>query len=412
MRELWLVARHEYLRMVRRRAFLLGTLAIPLLIVVVTAISVTIAIGKRDDRPLGYVDQASVLSAAVQPASGGEHVVELRAFADAQAAGDALQAGQIQAYYVLPADYLQSGQVHLYYWESAPSDTVQGQFDDFIRANLAAGLPPNVQQRAIEGSSVTIRSADGKREINSQNWVALVLPFVASFFFVMAVMTSGGYLLQAVTTEKENRTMEVMITSLTPEQLVSGKAAGLMAVSLTQIGIWTLAVVVGLIVGAQYFAPLRQAEVPWGMLGIAALYFVPSYVLVAGIMVAIGSAVTEIQQGQQIAGLINLLFFVPFFFLALVIANPDSSLLVALSLFPTTAFMTITMRWSLAVVPLWQMAVSWVLLVTSAAGSLWISARVLRAGMLRYGQRLDLHSIARALGFANGRSTSAHASRR
>jgi ABC-2 type transport system permease protein len=152
--------------------------------------------------------------------------------------------------------------------------------------------------------------------------------------------------------------------------------------------------------------------VPWGMLGIAALYFVPSYVLVAGIMVAIGSAVTEIQQGQQIAGLINLLFFVPFFFLALVIANPDSSLLVALSLFPTTAFMTITMRWSLAVVPLWQMAVSWVLLVTSAAGSLWISARVLRAGMLRYGQRLDLHSIARALGFANGRSTSAHASRR
>jgi ABC-2 type transport system permease protein len=412
MRERWLVARHEYLRMVRRRAFLLGTLAIPLLIIVVTAISVTIAIGKRDDRPLGYVDQAGVLSAAVQPASTGGRTVELRAFSDAQAAGDALEAGQIQAYYVLPADYMQSGQVQLYYWENAPNDTIQQQFNDFVRANLAAGLSPSVQQRAIEGSSLTIRSADGRREFNSRDWITIVLPFVASFFFVMVVMTSGGYLLQAVTTEKENRTMEIMITSLTPGQLVSGKAAGLMAVSLTQIGIWTLAVVVGLIVGAQYFAPLRQAQVPWGMLGIAALYFLPSYVLVAGIMVAIGSAITEIQQGQQVAGLINLLFFVPFFFLALVIANPDSPLLVALSLFPTTAFMTITMRWSLAMVPLWQMVLSWVLLVASAAGSLWISARVLRAGMLRYGQRLDLRSIVRALGFANERSTSTHAPRR
>jgi ABC-2 type transport system permease protein len=397
MRELWLVAKHEYLRMVRRRAFLLGTLAMPLLIVIVTAVSVSIAIGKRDDRPLGYVDQAGVLSAAVQPASTSEGGVELRAFPDMQAADGALQAGQIQAYYVLPADYLQAGQVHLYYWENAPTDTVQQQFDGFIRANLAAGLPADVQQRAIKGSSVTIRSADGRRETNSQNWIALVLPFVASFFFVMAVMTSGGYLLQAVTTEKENRTMEVMITSLTPEQLVGGKAAGLMAVSLTQIGIWTLAVVVGLIVGAQYFAPLRQATVPWGMLGIAILYFLPSYALVAGIMVAIGSAVTEMQQGQQIAGLINLLFFVPFFFLVIVIAYPDNPLLVVLSLFPTTAFLTITMRWSLATVPLWQMVLSWVLLVASAAGSLWVSARVLRAGMLRYGQRLDLRGIINAL---------------
>jgi ABC-2 type transport system permease protein len=397
MREVWLVAKHEYLRMVRRRAFLLGTLAIPLLIVVVTAVSAYIATGRRDDRPLGYVDGASVLSAAIQPSSTSGRVVELRAFSDTEAAGSALQAGQIQAYYVLPEDYLQTGQVHLYYWEDTPADGVRGQFDDFIRANLAADLPPDAQQRAIEGPSITVRSADGRREINSENWTTFALPFVASFFFVIAVMASGGYLLQAVTTEKENRTMELMITSLTPEQLVGGKAVGLMAVSLTQIGIWALAIVIGLVVGARYLPVLRQAQVPWGMLGIAILYFLPSYALVAGIMIAIGSAVTETQQGQQIAGLINLLFFVPFFFLVLVIANPNNPLLVALSLFPTTAFLTITMRWSLAVVPLWQMILSWILLVASAAGSLWAAARVLRAGMLRYGQRLDLRGMFRAL---------------
>jgi ABC-2 type transport system permease protein len=397
MREVWLVAKHEYLRMVRRRAFLLGTLAVPLLIVVVMAISIVISIGKRDDRPLGYVDQAGVLSAGIQSSFESSRAVELRAFDDTGAAEAALKAGQIQAYYLLPDGYLSSGQIRLSYWEDMPAVPVREQFDDFLRANLAAGLPADVQRRAVAGPSITVRSADGRREMNSENWTAFALPFVASFFFIIAVMTSGGYLLQAVTTEKENRTMELMITSLTPEQLVAGKAVGLMAVSLTQIGIWALAIVVGLVVGAQYLAPLRLARVPWGMLGIAILYFLPSYALVAGIMIAIGSAVTETQQGQQIAGLINLLFFSPVFFLVLVIANPGNPLLVFLSLFPTTAFLTITMRWSLAVVPLWQMILSWALLVASAAGSLWASARVLRAGMLRYGQRLELRGMLRAL---------------
>jgi ABC-2 type transport system permease protein len=392
--------------MVRRRAFLLGTLVVPLLIGAVMAVSIFLAIGQRDDRPLGYVDRAGVLSTEVQPALEARLAVELRPFDDVAAAKAALEAGQIQAYYVLADNYFQSGQLQLYYWEDAPADPVRDQFDDVLRAHLAAGLPADAQRRAIEGPSITVRSADGRREINSRNWTAFVLPFVASFFFAIAVMTSGGYLLQAVTTEKENRTMELMITSLTPEQLVGGKALGLMSVSLTQIGIWVLAIAISLIVGAQYLTMLRQARVPWGMLGIAVLYFLPSYALVAGIMIAIGSAVTETQQGQQVAGLINLLFFAPFFFLVLVIANPDNPVLVALSLFPTTAFLTITMRWSLAVVPLWQMILSWVLLASAAAGSLWVSARVLRAGMLRYGQRLDLRGILHALGLANGRASS------
>lgn len=405
LREVWLVARHEYLTMVRRRAFMLGTLVVPLLIGIVMAISVLFAIGKRDDRPLGYVDRAGVLSAAVQPSFENSRAVELRRFDDAAAAEAALRAGQIQAYYLLPEDYLQAGQLRLYYWEDAPASPVRDQFDAFLRANLAAGLPAGVQRRAIEGPSIAVRSADGKREVSSENWTAIALPFATSFFFGIAVMTSSGYLLQAVTTEKENRTMELMITSLTPEQLVGGKALGLMSVSLSQIGIWALAIVIGLLVGAQYVPALRQARVPWTMLGIIVLYFLPSYALVAGLMIAIGSAVTEVQQGQQIAGLINLLFFAPFFFLVLIIANPGHPVLVALSLFPTTAFLTITMRWSLAVVPLWQMILSWVLLVASAAGSLWASARVLRAGMLRYGQRLDLRGILHALRAARARAS-------
>jgi ABC-2 type transport system permease protein len=398
MYKLWLVAKHEYLRMVRRRSFLIGTLAVPVLMAVVIGISIAFSIGTRDDRPLGYVDLARVLDAGARPSSEGiVRWVEMRAFADEASARAALEDGEIQAFYVLPADYRQEGKLALYYWDDPPSDVVREQFDDHLRANLVADLPQDIQRRAMDGMSLTVRSADGSREFSGKNFMAIVLPFGAGFFFMIAVMSSSGYLLQAVTTEKENRTMELMITSIRPGQLVAGKAVGLMAVSLTQLAVWSLAVSVGLVVGAQALEPLRAARVPWAALGIAVLYFFPAYALVAGTMIAIGSAVTETRQGQQIASILNLTFNAPFFFVALILANPNSPFMVALTLFPTTAFLTVVMRWSLAVVPLWQMALSWVLLVASAAFSIWASARVLRVGMLRYGQRLDLRGIVRAV---------------
>jgi len=398
MAKAWIVARHEYVRMVRRRSFLIGTLGFPLLIVVVMAISILVSAGDTDDRPLGYLDLAGVIDPGVHlPVRRAGRDGALRPFADESAARAALEAGEIQGFYVIPAGYVQSGRVTLYTWDEEPGSAVRSRFDDLLVANLVAGLPDDVQRRAVEGVSVTVRSADGRRELDSENLMAVILPFGAGLFFTFAVMASAGYLLQAVTTEKENRTMEVMITSIAPEPLIGGKAVGLMAVSLTQLGIWGLAVGVGLAIGAHWIEALQTVRVPWASLGIAALYFLPAYALVAGLMTTIGSAVTETRQGQQISGIINLLFTSPFFFVALILANPDSPVLVLLTLFPTTAFITVTMRWSLTVVPLWQMALSWVLLVASAGASLWVAARVLRAGMLRYGQRLDLRAVYRAL---------------
>jgi ABC-2 type transport system permease protein len=116
-----------------------------------------------------------------------------------------------------------------------------------------------------------------------------------------------------------------------------------------------------------------------------------------GFMIVIGSAVTELQQGQQIAGILNLFFMAPFFVLVILFANPDGPLAVALTLFPTTAFLTISIRWALTAVPLWQLGLSWLFLVTSALITVWVAARVFRLGMLSYGQRLGWASLKAAL---------------
>ncbi|MFN2164893.1 MAG: ABC transporter permease, partial [Anaerolineae bacterium] len=249
----WLVIKHEYGTMVRKRSFLLSTLGVPALIVVIMAISIFFASGSSDERPLGYVDQSGVISAQPQVAASQDQPVAIMPFADEQAARDALAAGTIQGFYLLPADYQQTGQVTLYYGQDLPGQDVRDSFDVFLRTNLAAGQAPDVRQRLVSGVDVTVRSADGRREFSEAGVLNILLPFAAGFFFIYAVLASSGYLLQAVTAEKENRTVEIMATSLSPLQLIGGKALGLMAVALTQLLVWAVALVIGLVAAAQFF---------------------------------------------------------------------------------------------------------------------------------------------------------------
>lgn len=389
----WLIAKHEYRKMVGKRSFLVGTLGLPLLIIVVMGIGIFSAMTSGSQDPVGYVDQAGFLDPQVTPALDGRAgEIELLSFTDEANAHQSLQDGQIQAYYVLPEDYLQTRQVELVYWDEAPGGSVSTAFEAFLRANLAAGLPEETRQRMAEGPSFTVRSMDGRLEVGAESFINFIFPFAAGFLFIFTVMTSAGYLLQVVSDEKENRTIEIMVTTISPEQLIAGKAVGLMGVGLTQMLVWILTIAVGLLIGGQLIPELQNFRIPWDFFLLVALFFLPAYALVAGFMTAIGGAVSEARHGQQIAGLFNLLFMLPFFFTALVIGNPNSPILVAMTLFPTTAFVTISLRWGMSIVPLWQVITSWVLLTGSAGLMIWASARIFRKGMLRYGQTLDLRT--------------------
>jgi len=88
---------------------------------------------------------------------------------------------------------------------------------------------------------------------------------------------------------------------------------------------------------------------------------------------------------------------VPFFFIVILFSNPDSPIMVLLSLFPTTSMMTLAMRWGVTQVPAWQVIVSFILLIASAIASIWVAAKVFRLGMLRYGQPLSLAGLVNAL---------------
>jgi ABC-2 type transport system permease protein len=348
--------------------------------------------------PLGYVDQASILNLSLQSnLPKPEERVKIQAYPDEKAALAALEGNEIQAFFVLPPDYLQTLHTGLYYLEKPPSEDVWGQFDDFVRMNLIAALPEVERERVFSGPEITVVDITSNRKFSTSNIINIIIPFAASFFFFIVTMSTSGYMLRVVGDEKENRTMEIMVTSLTPFQLIGGKALGLLAASLTQILVYLVTAVVGLKIAAPYVAVLQQAEVPWTYLGVMALFFFPAFALIAAIMVAIGGAVGEIQQGQQVAGLLNLVFMLPIFLTMLLFENPSHPLILLMTFFPATAFLTISLRWGLSTIPVWQLGLSWVLLVTTTAAMMWAAAHIFRAGMLHYGQPLNIRAVWAAL---------------
>jgi ABC-2 type transport system permease protein len=398
MRSFWLVAKHEYRRTVIRRGFIIATLAIPLGMALLIGLAILVEIRGESDLPIGYVDLSGSLDASRQAAlPDADKRVQVRAFVDEAAATAALESEEIQAYFVLPADYPESLHTQLYYLEEPPSDDAWQDFDDFVRLNLLASQPARLQQRLLEGADVTVHDTASNREFGRGSMVNIILPFVATFFFFFATMMTAARMLDVVAGEKENRTMEVMLTSLTPGQLIGGKMIGLLAAALTQLGIYVGAALLALLIAAPHVPEVQQMTVPWGYLALMAIFFLPAYALISALMVAIGAAVTEVQQGQQVAAILNLLFILPVFFQPLIFNDPAHPLLVFLTLFPTTSFLTISLRWGLGSIPQWQIGLSWILMVSSTLFAVWAAARIFRAGMLRYGQPLSPKAVVAAV---------------
>lgn len=392
MKHIWLIARYEYGRIVRRRSFLLTALGLPLLVLALIGAIFIVTARSSGEQRLGLVDQTGRFAAVDERALGLTRPIPIERLADERAAAQALDAGRIDAYVVIGRDYLESGEVRAV-GPRRLSQRAQSQLRALLRAGLVADAPADVRERLRDPAEIVLRTLDGGREVTAGNALLFLVPYGFAMLFIVTTFTTSGYLLQAITEEKEDRVIELLATTVAPREMMGGKIIGLSAVGLTQMLIWVGVAALSLLALIRDLSWISDFQLPWTLIGLSLLYFLLGYLLIATCYAALGAAVTTPQEAQPLAAPISLLSSAPLFMLAPILAQPNGTLATVLSLIPFSAPMTMLMRLPLAEIPAWQLALSLLLLIGSVIGAMLLAARVMRLGMLRYGKRLSLKEM-------------------
>ncbi len=407
MKKMLIVAWREYWFNLRRRSFLFAAFGAPLLTIVIMMLVFTfIASGQDDPESLGqigYVDNAGILTQALQKP---DYFV---AYETDEVARAALDAGEIGGYVVVPRNYMAVGAVRFFATESMPG-ALEDDIDSFLAANLAAQveglrLPP---ERVIEPVDLTVVAVDSGRELTGAAFASLFLiPFIFVIVFMMASQVTAGFLMGGVVEEKVNRIMEMLITSVTPLQMLLGKVLGLGALGLTQFLIWIVGGVLIVTFGNQaQVSFLDGVQIPADMAILGLLYFLLSYFFDGTLLAGIGATVGSEQESRQISGFFSLVFVIPFFFITQFIQDGNGTIPTILSMIPFTAGPAMLMRFAFASVPGWQIALSLGLLVVGSMIVAFAAARVFRWGLLMYGKRPSPRELWRVITSSSGYATS------
>jgi ABC-2 type transport system permease protein len=389
------IARHEYSQNVFRKSFVLVLLSVPLMIAVGVGMGLFIESLEVNNLPVGVVDHAGIFAREISaPNINQKDPVEFIIFPNEDESRKALESSVIQAYYVIDPEYTENRKVTLIYLKP-PGDNARRQFFDFLQINLLPELPADVAFRVSEGASVIVRSADGRRVVPPGGpTFGLLMPLFISIAFLGILLITSGYMMGSVVDEKENRTMEILMTSISPFQMISGKVLGIVSIGITLLSTWTLIVVLAINIFRNMGVPwFQNLGMDWRVILMTIAVALPAYVLTTALMTAIGAMSTTTQEGQAISSGFIILHMIPLYVGIAFVNTPHSPLSVILSLLPFTSLMAMAIRNLAVSVPLWQVLVSVLLQSGCALGALWLAGRAFRLGMLQYGQRLNWRQL-------------------
>lgn len=391
------IARYEYLRHVTRSRFWIALIGIPLGFLLVFLLSAYISYASVNKAPVGYVDQAGLITLPQTEAEDlglFEFQIKLVPFADEAAARSAAQRKEIQGYFSIPAHFESTYRL-AYYSDEMPVEEIQKEIKSLISKNLLAGeVLPNAD-RLIEGSTITLESLDGQTQLGQNAWTRILIPVVTSLLFTFVMMSSGGYLMRALVEEKENRTMEMMVTSVSPAQLMTGKVLGNMSVGLTELVFQILLVGAVLIFFRDQLPFLSEISISWENLLISLAIMLPALILISSLMATLGATVTDTRESEPLIGILVVPMMVPFYFITVFMSTPNGLIARILSYFPLSAPIAVSLRMAFTQVPGWELVLIFLVLTAFAVASLWLSGKAFRLGMLQYTQRIPLAQLFR-----------------
>jgi ABC-2 type transport system permease protein len=404
------ILKTEFINTVSRRSFLLTLILVPLLpALILGGISLfgnneaesSPGIGDllqppaQSPLPEGYVDQAGIITQLPEWTSPES----LIAFDTEDQAKEALLAGEISGYNVIPADILETGSIRFVNEDFNPLNSMDNTsgIDNVIRYNLLGADEAKFYVYSDPVIVETVDLAPETVERDMDNPFAFYLPYGVTMLLYVLIITSASLMMTSVAKEKENRVMEILISSVKPRQLLTGKILGLGLVGLLQTVVWLGSGFLMLRLGGTTLNIPANLQLPPELLIWSIVFFLLGYLLYATIMAGVGALVPNIKEATQATFIIILPLLVPLMLISMLIETPNATLPLILSLFPFSAPVTILTRMAVTPVPLWQILTAIVLLIGTILVLIRAVAGMFRAQILLTGQKFSLGTYLRTL---------------
>jgi ABC-2 type transport system permease protein len=398
MNKTYLIFKHEFLLAIRRPGFIILTLVVP--VMALLGIGIIKLVSSLSDTPaneitvIGYVDEVGIFDS--QTTEGFDRLVP---FSSVEGAGEALARQEISEFIIIPSDYTSSGVIKRYTLQKEPQTppVTEVYIKSFLTASLLKERVPSqiisliLSPINLEVSRIT---EQGEIAIEKRNVGNIIIPALFSLLLSLALMFGATSLISGLGEEKESRLIEVLFSSVSIRQLLLGKILALGIAGLLQVLVWLISAPLILNLASSSFGGfMSNIQLPANFLILGVIYFILGYLLFAVLSIGIGAISPSAREGSQLSMFYVMLGFVPLWFSSLLMAFPNSSIWVFLSIFPITAPVQTMLRLGVSTIPAWQIFASIGVLVISIVGGLLLSIKVFRMHMLMHGKRPGIAEI-------------------
>lgn len=420
--KIWIIVRREYLERVRKKSFIITTILMPVLMLAMMCLpALLMNMNISDARRIGVVDNSGIIAPQLID-------TDLAHFERIDITPDSMYARtEYDGFLIIAPDIIENPKGVTLYTRDAGSM----ELESTLNSNIADVIESE-RLKAIDMADIRDIMADVKANVNistfrlseneeasgTSSMISYAIGMIMSVVLYMFLLMYGQMVMTSIIEEKNNRVLELVVTSVRPTQLMMGKIIGVGLVSVTQLALWALLMVtlsatfIPLFIspeiageiaayntgtldaatasidieGLQALSVIGDPAFIAGIFGYLLMFLVGGFLLYAAMYAAIGSSVDNIQDGSQLQSFVIIPLLVGFIVSTTIAANPTSSLAVWLSMIPFTSPMVMMTRIPFGI-PTWEIIVSLVILYASFVGIVWFAAKIYRVGIFMHGKK-------------------------
>jgi ABC-2 type transport system permease protein len=399
MHNLGTVVQFEISRTLKKKTFWIAALAVPIVIALVGLViffsnKATDSQSKdlaNEHYSIGITDTSHLIAPAFLQSLDAKKIGSL---SEGKAT---VQSGKLDAYFYYPSDVSKEA-VQVYgkdvgLFKNSRYQSLADQLLKQSAANETAAGVRSILQGTVKYTATTFTS-DGQVD---KGFLKLIAPGLFLVLFYFMIVTFGNQTLTSVTEEKENRVIEMILTTIKPTTLLVGKLFSLAALALIQIAVILTPIIIGYVLFKNQLSlpqfdlsslPLNPVSITLG-----AVIFATSFLMFTGILMTLGAAMPTAKEAGSFYGAIMALIFGPLYAAPLFISSPDSIVVQVLSYFPLTSPIPLLLRNAVGNLPLVSALIAVGILIITTIFVISIGVRIFRFGALEYSRKLSLKEV-------------------